>query len=204
MIHPTDSFEYELLKDAVKRVKGINGAIVEIGTRQGGSLMHIIDALNESEDAGRTVISIDPYGHIPYNDGKVIGTRYDYTNDMRNEAMQRLFGYVRGMQVNFLFFNLESTEYFDKFALGVPVYEVEKRIETRYAFAFLDGSHDFFDILVEMQFFSKRMAHGAVIVIDDIDFEGVRVSDLIEIAGEHTYGFDVLKQGSKKIAFIKR
>lgn len=204
MTHPTDSFEYEILKEAVKRVKGVEGAIVEIGTRQGGSMMHIIDALNENQDSGRTVISIDPYGHIPYNDGKTLGTRYDYTNEMRNEAMQRLYGYVRGMEVNFLFFNLESTEFFSKFEHGVPVYEVEKRIETRYAFAFLDGSHDFFDILEELLFFSKRMAAGAVVVVDDIDFEGVRVSDLIEISAQHNYGFDVLQRGNKKIAFIKR
>ena len=44
-IFDVDSGEYEILHNAVARIKGTPGAVVEIGTRRGGSAKLIIDTL---------------------------------------------------------------------------------------------------------------------------------------------------------------
>ena len=49
----TDSQEYEILVNAVAKVENTEGAIVEIGTRRGGSAKMIIDTLVGNNNANR-------------------------------------------------------------------------------------------------------------------------------------------------------
>jgi cephalosporin hydroxylase len=60
----TDSQEYEILTHAVSKVGNTPGAIVEIGTRRGGSAKMIIDVLAENGNTDRSMFCIDPYGNI--------------------------------------------------------------------------------------------------------------------------------------------
>lgn len=61
-----DSTEYDLLIDSVLDIKNVPGAIVEIGTRKGGSTKYMIDTLRANEDTNRQFFCIDPYGDIDY------------------------------------------------------------------------------------------------------------------------------------------
>ena len=61
----TDSGNYEVLADAARRSKGVEGAAVEIGVRLGGGLKYIIDGLVETgQTPEKPVFGIDPYGNI--------------------------------------------------------------------------------------------------------------------------------------------
>lgn len=170
----TDSLNYEILVNGVKEIKNIPGIICEIGTRRGGSAKWIIDSLVENNDTERLLITIDPYGNIEYDHGDGdIGsnkTVVDYTNKMRNETIPYLYIYALEKLHNFIFLNMEDTEYFERFGDGIPNYSDfrGKTLENNYALVFFDGPHDFDSISKEVNFFNDRTQSGAIYVFDDI------------------------------------
>jgi hypothetical protein len=185
----TDSSEYEILVDAADQINGVDGAVVEIGTRRGGSAKMIMDKLAENRDTNRLMLCIDPYGNIEiectnlnmsvhYPGTEVEGDpkskeitssrRFDYTNEMRNRIIPSLYycGYQVGL--NFQFLCLEDFEFFDRFADGFPAYDNEKQLVNQYALVFFDGPHDDSAVLGETRFFVSRAPVGAMFVYDDI------------------------------------
>lgn len=190
-IFNTDSRDYHILEHAAKCIKNTEGAVVEIGTRQGGSARIIIDALKENEDTDRSMFCIDPYGnielavtninlslHYPDQNFGIEGdplsltegkhVRFDYTNDMRNQTVPALYAYAFSKGINFQFFFLEDTEFFKLYKKGVPVYNEYKSIVNKYAFVFFDGPHTNEAVQTELDFFLPRCGEGAVFVFDDI------------------------------------
>jgi hypothetical protein len=188
-VFDTDSQEYEILYNAAKNIKGVEGAVVEIGTRRGGSAKLIIDALVEQNDTNRSMFCIDPYGNIDYPEtNKAITTfspqvpiegdrmstevvnqiKHDYDNNMRNRIIPSLYFYAYQRGLNFTFFCLEDHEFFNRYADGVPVYNEVKKLENQYAFVFFDGPHTNEAIQLETDFFIPRANVGAVFVFDDI------------------------------------
>lgn len=166
-----DSLDYEVLSRAVESVAGVEGIVCEIGTRRGGSAKTIVDALVGSGQAGRTLLCIDPWGDVPYTDGDGSVRHYDYTNQMRDETIGRLYQYVVGKPVNLVVLIMEDTEFMRRFADGVPIYQNRKKwIWTKYALVFFDGPHSEAAVREEMMFFLShgRMANGGVFVFDDI------------------------------------
>src|SRR5260221_649520 len=161
-VFTTDSSEYDILEAAAVKIRDVEGGIVEIGTRRGGSAKIIMDALTNNNDTNRAIFCIDPYGNIEYEctnlnitahnlptkiegdpqskelTGKV---RLDYDNNMRNRVIPSLYYYAFTRGFNFQFFPLEDTEFMNRYAFGVPVYENEKRFITHYALVFFDGPH---------------------------------------------------------------
>lgn len=186
----TDSQEYEILFNAAKNIKGVEGAVVEIGTRRGGSAKIIIDALVENGDTNRSMFCIDPYGNIdleitninasihyagkyqlegdPMSKDNSFKTKFDYTNDMRNRVIPSLYYYAFQRGLNFTFFCLEDHEFFKRYADGVPVYNEVKKLENEYAFVFFDGPHTNEAVDEELKFFLDRAPKGATYVFDDI------------------------------------
>jgi hypothetical protein len=211
-----DSQEYEVLANAVTKVKGVEGALVEIGTRRGGSAKLIIDTLTANSDTNRSLFCIDPYGNIAidctnlnmslHNPDRVIEgdknskelvspQKFDYTNTMRNRTIPSLYFYAYQAGLNFTFFCLEDTEFFKRYADGVPVYNEEKKIENKYSFVFFDGPHTTPEVLNETKFFVERSVIGSVFVYDDewmLDTEGTIIPYLIE------NGFEILQRGNIK------
>lgn len=168
---PTDGKNYVLVENAVRHIKNIPGMTCEIGVRRGGSSRIIIDTLIDNNDLYRHHICIDPYGNIAYKDTD--GDRwskYDYTNQMRNDCMANLYAYVHSKPVHVHFFVLEDTEFFYRYNDGIPVYDEFKQILNQYAFVNIDGPHDTQSVLNEFLFFSTRCSTGAIIVFDDIDY----------------------------------
>ena len=192
----TDGSEYDILERAVESVKDVPGLILEIGTRKGGSMQIIIDSLLRSGQENRHVLSVDPYGHIPYNTGKPFGvTRFDYTNDMKKETMANLFQYVRGKPVNFMYAcwtDRAFMSYFDE--NGWTVYDIKETDIWEIAFAFLDGPHDDESVHDELLFMENHMRSGGKVVIDNIDY--FDMDGILENAFD---AFEIVERGQHKI-----
>lgn len=217
-----DSQEYEVLANAATKIKGVEGAVVEIGTRRGGSAKLIIDTLVNNGDYGRNMFCIDPYGNIEipctnlnmsiHNPDRAIEgdkqskeitspQRFDYDNTMRNRIIPSLYFYAFNAGFNFTFFCLEDTEFMKRYNDGVPVYNEFKTIENSYAFVFFDGPHDNISVELETKFFSERAPVGAVFVFDDIwMYDHDRI---VEENWLFPAGFEILEKKNIKASYIK-
>jgi cephalosporin hydroxylase len=216
-----DSQEYEVLVNGVAAVEHTPGAIVEIGTRRGGSAKMIIDTLVNTHNNHRTMICIDPYGNIEipctnlnmtiHNpDREITGDkqskeitspqRFDYDNTMRNRIIPSLYFYAYNAGLNFAFFCLEDTEFFNRYGDGVPVYNEHKVIEDKYAFVFFDGPHDNESLVTEVSFFVERASVGTVFVFDDI---WMYDHDMIEEKYLFANGFEILEKKTIKASYKK-
>ena len=192
----TTGIEYDILRNAIADAKDVPGLICEIGTRRGGSMALMMEA---AAGQGRTFISVDPYGHIPYNDGRAI-TRYDYTNAMKARALADLWQVASDMRVNFAHYCLTDAVFMRLFHNGVPVYEDEPKKENLYAVVFLDGPHDTTSVIAELTFFAARMIQGGQIVIDNIDY-----FDLEKVLDEAVFlDMEEVERGIQKIRLCKR
>lgn len=218
----TDSQEYDILYNAAKNIKGVEGAVVEIGTRRGGSAKMIIDALAEQGDTNRSMFCIDPYGNIdleitninasihypgqykvegdPMSKDDSFKTKFDYTNDMRNRVIPSLYYYAFQRGLNFTFFCLEDHEFFKRYADGVPVYNEVKKLENQYAFVFFDGPHTNEAVDEELRFFLERAPTGATYVFDDIwMYDHDKFEQLM-----FSHGFKTLEKRNIKASYHKQ
>lgn len=216
-----DSSEYEILHNAALKVKGVEGAVVEIGTRRGGSARIIIEALHHNDDYKRSMFCIDPYGNIDYvqtnkslsihnpeveKEGDPMSTeltkaiKLDYDNSMRNQIIPTLYWYAYAAGLNFTFFCLEDSEFFARYADGVPVYDEVKKIETQYAFVFFDGPHNNEKMIEELEFFLPRTVVGSVFVFDDI---WMYAHDEEMESRMFAQGWEVLEKGKVKASYVK-
>lgn len=189
-VFTTDSSDYDLLHRACLAVRGIEGAVVEIGTRRGGSAKIMMDAFASQGDTDRAFFCIDPYGNIetqltnvninmfykhlattegdPQSKELSAPVRLDYNNEMRNRIIPSLYYYAYQQGFNFTFFCLEDTEFFKRYADGVPIYNQEKTIVDSYACVFYDGPHTNDHLMKEMRFFIHKAPQGATWIFDDI------------------------------------
>lgn len=196
---PTDSDNYDILTDAVERIRAVEGLTCEIGLRRGGGSKYILDALKATEQP-KTHIAIDPFGNIEYPEGdddRII--RCDYTNAMRDECLVNLYLHCLQQRLPFIFFNLEDTEFFARFADGVPVYQETKQLVNQYALVHFDGPHTVRHLKTEIDFFHPRSPQGAVWVFDDVK--------LYNHQDVHTYlrtlGWSLYRTTDRKWAYSK-
>lgn len=220
-VFSTDSSEYEILVNGVIKTKGVEGAVLEIGSRRGGSAKMIIDAI-ESIGEQRSMFCVDPYGNIdleitnlnastcyssqyevkgdPKSKEETLAAKFDYTNNMRNRIVPSLYYYAFSKGINFSFFFLEDTEFFKAFPNGVPVYDEVKKIENMFSFVFFDGPHTNQAVIDEMAYFMDKAPVGAVWVFDDI---WMYDHDMIEKDYLFTNGFEILEKGNVKASYVK-
>ena len=221
-VFSVDSSEYEILVNAVAELKPeVPGAVVEIGTRRGGSAKLIIDSLSANGNANRPMFCIDPYGNIEipctnlsttmHNPDRSIEgdkmskdidslQRFDYNDAMRNRTIPSLYYYAYQAGLYFTFFCLEDTEFFKRYPDGVPIYNDYKKLENEYAFVFFDGPHTNQAVIDEINFFVSRSPIGAVWVFDDCwmyDHEMIESKYILE------NGFEILEKSNVKISYIK-
>jgi len=165
---PGDSGDYELLAKGIELSKDVLGMTCELGVRRGGGTKIIMDAIAR-HCSGKVHIAIDPYGHIEYEhkEGQVV--RLDYTNEMRDECMVNLFAYAKQIQQTVIFFNLEDTEFFNRFADGVPMYNLKKTILESYSFVHFDAAHAVMPLMDEIAFFQTRTPVGGCWCFDDVE-----------------------------------
>ena len=216
-----DSFEYIILMEAALEIKGVEGAIVEIGTRRGGSTKLMIDTLEHNEDTDRPFFCIDPYGNIEIECSNINVTRHmphvpiegdpnsteitqklriDYTNQMRNRIIPSLYYYAYDKGFNFQFFCMEDSEFFNRFSDGVPVYDQYKTLVNTYALVFFDGPRDQQALDLETKFFIERSTIGTMFVYDDIwMFDLKRYEDMMFEAGFELFFKSEIKASYKRV-----
>ena len=223
-VFSTDSSEYDILINAALKIKDVSGAIVEIGTRRGGSAKMIIDALYQNNDCNRSMFCIDPYGNIDYeytnkaavahnlnvkltdNVEEMISTditskvKLGYDNTVRNRIVPSLYYYAFQKGIDFQFFFLEDTEFFKRYTDGVPVYNNVKSLVNDYSLVFFDGPHTNNHIKNEIDFFEPRMNKGSIMVFDDI---WMYDHDMIENDYLFTNGFKTVARGNIKASYVK-
>ena len=149
---------------------------------------------------------MDRYGNIEYNHGDGnIGSNISvegFTNKMRNETIPLLYIYALERLNNFIFFNLEDTEFFKKYKDGIPIYsdQLGKRFESIYALVFFDGPHDYESVCKEVEFFNKRTPIGAVYVFDDVSNYN---HNLLEEKYLFESGWEIFQKSNRKISYKK-
>ena len=195
----TDSGERDILAEAIN-LAPLEGLIIEIGLRRGGSMKTFLDCL-AARNAPATIISIDCYGQIPYMVAEGQRVIFDYTNEMRNETLGGIYSYIQGKPINFMFFNLEDTEFFDRFADGVPIYaNMGKTIVNEYGFIFIDAQHTLESVARATRFFlNGRDASGTILCFDDINAYN---HDAIEEMIVHR-GYQLIRRGQIKAFYRK-
>jgi hypothetical protein len=164
---PGDSADYYLLTKGIELSKNTEGLSCEIGLRRGGGSKVIIEAISEYSPH-KVHIAIDPYGHIEYEDKQDHIVRLDYTNQMMCECMANIYPFAISKQVHFIFFNLEDTEFFNRYSDGVPVYSIYKYLISNYSFVHFDGPHAHDPLIKEIDFFKQRSLPGTCWVFDDV------------------------------------
>lgn len=194
-----DSAEYDILYRGAQLIKGVPGFTLEIGLRRGGGTEVIIQSCLDNQDR-RTHIAIDPYGDLPLPvDHWGEALRFDYTNAMKAQSLPRIFQWCADREAEFLFFNMEDTEFFKRFADGVPTYSQVKMVGNEYALVFFDGPHSVHAIRQEVEFFVERAPLGAVWVFDDIRLYSHSQIDEWVLA----HGFESVQRGIHKQSYRK-
>lgn len=166
----TDGLDYHVLYDAAQQIKGVEGLTCELGVREGGSSAMIIQACLDNDDK-RVHVGIDPYGNIEYLEPRYNAKiRSDWTNDMKQRSLPRMYQFCLERKVEFLFFCLECTEFFKRYADGIPIYNEYKEMVNKYSLVFFDApaTPDGQSKCVEAEFFQSRMPIGGMFVFDDI------------------------------------
>jgi hypothetical protein len=174
-LHGDGPFEkYECLS----KLSGLapTGIFVEVGFRNGTGTMSMISGRNYSFDD--LFIAIDPYGNIPYSEGTTI-RRLDYTNEKRKTTLFNFYSYLNSLDktVNFVFFNLESSEFMHRFSDGIPDYfSGEKQIRSDYSLVHLDGQHNTDIVLEEVKFFAPRILPTGFLALDNTEMNWMDMS----------------------------
>ena len=175
-----DSYNYELLESAVKRLKKPIGASFEIGVRRGMGSKAIIDSYRKFHPNinNLTHIGLDPYGDLPYNFSENSkNKKADYTNLMKRET---LINFLKKYE-EFHFVNLDTHEFFNRFSDGYPVYNKKKLIIDKFEIVHFDGLHDFENVNLEVSYFLTKLSDQTIFIFDDIDtFDIEKISKRLE------------------------
>lgn len=154
---------YNVMEGGAKLIKGVPGLTCEIGVRRGLGSVVIMKACQDNNDK-RVHVGIDPWGHLPYN---ADGGRSNYTNKMKRETLRDLYAWCCITEQEFLMFIMKDTEFFERFAAGVPVHEWESSLVNEYAYVYIDGPHHTAAVTTEVEFFEPRSPVGAVWQFDN-------------------------------------
>lgn len=196
-----DSGEYEYLTEAVQLSAGVEGMCCEIGLRMGMGTKTIIDAVRQY-CPDKMVISVDPFGSIPYVGREHVGEiRLDYDNNMKIDCMIAMWSYAKENPVNWRSECLTDYEYFEKYDNGISRYDIIHTIEKWYSMVHLDGPHNYEHVSAEILWFNDRMKPGATIVIDDCTPDFIDIVPINELL--FSLGWVFYKEGMKKNIYRK-
>lgn len=194
---PGDSEDYQLLSKGVELSANTLGLSCEIGLRRGGGSKFIIEAIAQ-HCPDKMHVAVDPYGHIEYEHKESDRVRLDYTNQMMADCMANIYPFAESKKVQFIFINLEDTEFFERYANGVPVYNINKRVINTYSFVHFDGPHAILPLTKEIAFFAERAKAGTCWVFDDVT--GYYDHDAIE-RYVLSLGFKLIEKTARKALY---
>lgn len=161
--------DYDVITRAIQAIPSDKqGMTCELGLRKGGTTGCIMDALSKGLFPYKVHVAVDPFGNIVYDERDGVSQRLNYTNGMRDKYIGPIYLYALKVNVNFIFINLEDSEFFTRYHDGVPVYSENKHLLSEYIFVHFDGPHQYDPVRNEFLWFNDRMTEGATIVFDDI------------------------------------
>ena len=163
---PTDSNDLSFLYSAARQLL-VEAPTVEIGLRRGGGTEAIVRGLVAGGRAWHSHVAIDPYGDIDYVSYDRI-MHYDYSNAMRDESLPQIRRFCAEQRINFVYMPLEDTEFFARFADGLPIYkDGQKYLVQNYGLVHFDGPHGVKPVTAEIEFFASRSPVGSHWIFDD-------------------------------------
>jgi hypothetical protein len=140
------------------------GLCLEIGTRKGGTALMTLEHEN-----CQGLISVDPYGAKPYTDKNGIAP-FIYPDQWYAETMVLLMQASLELNKLFVQFKITSQEYMkhniEIWLEGKP----NKTHNLKYSYVLLDGEHNDTTVQQEIDFFSKKMGKGGVLLVDNVDW----------------------------------
>jgi hypothetical protein len=190
-----DGWDYGTLYEAVLRTKGVPGLTCEIGLREGGGSELMVRA-GLAIGERRPHVAMDPYGSWPYVAPNVPAYpgQFDYSHAMKAATLPRVYAWMAAQGVDFHFFAMEDTEFFARFADGVPVYaDGRKTVCNQYAAVYFDGPKGAEVVLREAAFFAPRTPRGGVWVFDDTEDYDHHIVHAFALES----GFEDVKAGHK-------
>ena len=194
--------DLDIFDACIESLKDKYGVTIEIGVHEGGGSKRIIDAYRKYHpNALHFHIGIDPFGSAPYThtDDDFKNNKVDYRyGDEKRWYLQKAI--VDNEDKNFIFLQLEATEYFKRFPDGYPLFVKGKKFYlAKYDLVHLDGLHAIKYVFEEVAFFDDRLSKGGFIVFDDIDKIDMNT---VHVYLEHLK-YKVFKAGKKKVAYVK-
>lgn len=163
------SENYEGIREAVRLIKNVPGATVEIGVRRGYGSVNIMETCINNGDQ-RIHIAIDPYGGLSYITPDGIAD-FVYANKMKRECIADMYSWCTTRNQELFFFSMEDTEFFQRFSDGVPYYSNGKKtLINRYSLVMLDGVHTQQAVQKQVDFFISRISTGGIIICDNLDW----------------------------------
>ena len=191
-----DSYDYEILESAVKRLHNPTGASFEIGVRMGMGSKVIIDSYRKYHPNLNNVthIGLDPYGDLPYNFSEIRkNEKSNYTDLMKRLT---IINFLKKYP-EFHFVNLDTYEFFKRFDDGYPIYNKQKKIIDKFEIVHFDGLHDLDNVTLETEYFLKHLNDQSIFIYDDIDtFNIKKIYKLLE-----NKGFKKLESKERKASF---
>jgi hypothetical protein len=190
-----DGIEYEIIENAVKKIKNPIGCSLEIGVRRGHGSRTIIESYRKFHtDTNLIHIGLDPYGELPYNfseDSK--NQKADYTNKMKRVTQY----HFAKKYPEFHLVNLDTYEFFKRFNDGYPIYYKRKKIIDKFEIVHFDGLHDLQNVTSEVNFFLNHLSKHTIFIFDNINCFDIKfIQELLE-----KKNFKVLEIGSHKMSF---
>lgn len=157
---------HDILLETLKRLPDL--PVVEIGTDGGTTAIWAMRALKENNDK-RWFFTIDPYGDKPYKAGDSLGGKeMNYNDKHYMDVIPTLYRYAKESSLNYLHWKLLSLDWMKIFP-QVAFWSDGSVIKPQFAFAFLDGDHNWDPVAEEFLWFYERMPSGGVICIDDFN-----------------------------------
>jgi predicted O-methyltransferase YrrM len=157
-----------LVLDVFSKTLDIDGPIVEIGTRLGGSAICFMEVLCYYGKK-KQIITVDPYGSLPFetceNLNPCVNSEYD--EDMYRRAIYEMSKFAYENCMDHMHFKATST-YFMKQYDKLETFDEGKAVPVKNpSFVYLDGSHKY--KIAEANFFFNKLQKGGFIVIDDTE-----------------------------------
>jgi len=181
----TDGNNYDLVQDACVSVLNIPGMICEVGCNHGGGMALLIKEFVRLGQPDRVFVGVDPYGDLPYQSSdRGVAKSTGYHNQTKNSFLSKIYALCHALEVNLTFINMTDTQFFARFADGIPVYVNTEAVHSTYALVVIDGPHTTSVVGEEFAFFKTRMSPGGIIIFDDIgDYDHMGFEPQILAAG---------------------
>ena len=204
-----DSLEYRTIRNLCLEIKGVEGLVLEIGTRLGGGILSAMQACVDNDDKNRYFIGIDPYGGIEYKhgensvparEGHQVDPETRYNRSMMNSFLSSIYKYCYENDLHYCHHTLEDSEFMRLFEDGVIIYDKHKQLINKYALIIFDGPHDLESVKAETLFFKDRVSSGGVLIYDDVKDYDHRVID--EMLLEENFTREISQK--RKIGYKKK